>query len=52
VLRALRRLRVQVVCTFPGHPTSGALLAGDGWRRMRGVPGLDCFKAPAGRPRP
>jgi hypothetical protein len=46
VLHSLRLLRVDVACMFRGHPTSGALLAGAGWHRLRGVPGLSCWRAP------
>jgi hypothetical protein len=51
VLHALRTLRVDVACLFPGHLTGARLLASDGWRRLRHVPDLSCFKAPPGRPR-
>jgi hypothetical protein len=47
IRHALRLLRVDVACLFPGHPTGGLLLKQDGWTRMHGVPHLTCWKAPA-----
>ena len=48
VLKALRRLYVRTACLRPGLGPSDALLARAGWKRMRGVPVLDCRRAPPG----
>ncbi|MEA2281706.1 MAG: hypothetical protein QOK21_2313 [Solirubrobacteraceae bacterium] len=48
VLQALNRLFVRYACLRPGLGPSDALLARAGWKRMRGIPVLDCRRAPRG----